>query len=629
VLKLDVRQIRILDELFKQEFVDAKQFMTDLFISVRTLQIEIKIINDELAHNNYPFEIANFRGRGYYLDYKESKHEMVKIVMKQCVDYLENSQLFAYGNSSRVFSIGRLLLVAKSYIKSYDIGSYLHISDATFTNDMKLVRKALNHHGITLISTPHYGMKISGDELSIRNCMIDFCDVYNFEEELPIFYEVSLDEYGFTREELRANGELLKKSFKQHDMRVSDVSFRRLAIYLSILRNRIGINEIVIDENDFVGLKELAIARDILAQLKITDYQEVLSFCCFLVVECHNDHKLNKENYPNLYLQVENDFLGLNQSLKQVISLDLTQYEGVKSKLEIFLLKRFLKKKYNLITHSICNSVYEMFLRLPASYALTKQILFILNDYHIEKDEALISELFMVIHNTVFVIPNKYKAINVLLINRFGQLNIESFKYRLRQDNHNLNYHFKSVHELQDIDWQQYACAILIKPTTIDVSKCPIPLFEYHYFANSREIETLRSQIIMKQHRDNLVFPQLSQFDISNNVIRKPEEICELLIQAGLEFVNLYEYLIEEISSNVHFGVGGKRLITIHSNSEMKARVFRFRFKEAQIINNEEIEEIQVFVLNLQSNILTIKQGDSVLRRILNNEVEINGETSL
>ena len=623
MLRLDVRQIRILNELFKQDFVDAKQFMVNLFISLRTLQIEIKVINDELGHGNYPFEIANSRGRGYYLNYEESKREIGKMVMKQCTDYLENSPLFTYRNSPRVFSILRLLLASQDYLKSYDIASYLHISNATFTKDMKIVRAVLCHYDISLISVPYYGMKISGNELSIRNCMIDFCDVYSLEEETPIFYEISLEEYGFTRKELLENVNLLRNMLMHHDMRVSDISFRRLVVYLMILRNRIGANKGFANEKDFVGLKELDFARDVLLELKITNDDEVFGLCCFLVSACHNNVEITQENYPNLYSQVEESFSYLNQTLIQKNNLDLRQYEGVKSKLLTFLLKRLIRKKYSLITQSICSSIYEMYSYLPASYALTKQILFILNRYEIERDAALISDLFMVIYNTVFVIPNKYKPVDVLVINRHGELSAESLKYRLAMENYNLNYHFSSVYELHNIDWKQYICAILIKPTTMDAKKCPIPLFEYGYFTNFREIRRLWERVIMKQQRDSLIFPQLSQFNMAENTVEDIEEICEILVKSGLDFENLSKYIVEEIYNNVRFGGQGKRAVIVYSSSEMCTRMFHFKFKKKQIINNEWLEEIGIVVLDLQNNILTIKQGDSALRRVFNNEVDI------
>ena len=623
MLNLNVRQIKLLNKIFKQDFLNVSELTAYLFVSVRTLQMEIKTINDELVRENYQFEIANHRGRGYYLKYNESEYEVVKMVTKQCNDYLENSLLLKYGNSPRVLSIIRILLVTNDYIKSYDICDYLHISDATLTNDLRIAREILSKYGILVISVPHYGMKISGNEISIRNCLIDFCDIYSFTEEKPIFIESSLEQYQTTHQELKILMKLLKKVFIQFSFSLSEISFNNLIIYLTCIKNRKNIDVLNIDTNDFINIKEYDIAKVILKKLDQDNKKERLLLCCFLTVYCQSNFKITLATHHRLYESAQRIFDELNIVLIEKLNLDLSKYENVEKCLLNYLMKWWVRKKYKIITYSCSSSIIEIMTSFPASASFVTHILFILNNYEIENDRYLMTELFLVLHNSIFVIPNSYHPINIALISRYGKLATEAFKYGLQFKGFNVNYDSYSPYELDKVNWNNYACAILIKPAIMNTSKYPVIIFEYDYHTKQNEINTIWGKVIMKHHIDNLIFPQLTQFKSLDWTIKDLSEITRHLKIHGYYFDNTENFIMEEIKINAKNSWEKSCLITLFSSKKMSCRVFNFVFDKLIIINNQEIREIKVLVLDMQNNALTVKQGDSAIRRFLNKEIEI------
>lgn len=121
------------------------------------------------------------------------------------------------------------LLKTNNYLKSSDIQKELYISKSTLTNDLTKVRDILKSYDLQLEIKPHYGLKIVGDEIKIRNLIV---------QRLANLYLPTTQGYihAVHTEEIRT---ILTDTLLEYQFRVSDIVFQNLIIHIATAINRL------------------------------------------------------------------------------------------------------------------------------------------------------------------------------------------------------------------------------------------------------------------------------------------------------------------------------------------------------------------------------------------------------
>lgn len=235
MLDCNFKEISILNMLLENSHVENKKIMEMFDISLRTVQTEIASLNNKLIQSGRTgIRIRNQKGKGYFLEYHLEDSSWVDELRRSCYGYLNFSLNRLLGRKERIQHIIRRLVSSINGIKAEELSGMLHISIAILNKDMRIVRKYLLLYQIQIVSIPYYGMKVVGEELAIRSCLVDFCDFHNdLQQNIFVFH--CLKEYGITMENIRQNSARLERIFDETGYQVSDTGFRRQVCYLSIL----------------------------------------------------------------------------------------------------------------------------------------------------------------------------------------------------------------------------------------------------------------------------------------------------------------------------------------------------------------------------------------------------------
>ena len=159
------RQLDILRTFYQNSdtYIKLKDIAQKNHISVRTVQAQISQLRDMLANSG--MSLCSVPSKGYILHVEDP--EKAKAFIQGSMRMLSFDT-----QAARVSYILKSLLSTDGYLKSQDLADSIFISRSRLSDDMVLVKKILADYNLSLISKPYHGLKISGTESNIRQCMI-------------------------------------------------------------------------------------------------------------------------------------------------------------------------------------------------------------------------------------------------------------------------------------------------------------------------------------------------------------------------------------------------------------------------------------------------------------------------
>jgi lichenan operon transcriptional antiterminator len=264
------RQRDIILSLTKaKEPVTAEWMAKELGVSDRTVRTEIKELQSQ--NNSLGIIIESVRGKGYQLvikDYDAFEREFTP----NAYDSVEEIQSDFSNQENRVLYILKRFLLEKEPLKLENLEEDLFISKPRLQNDLKVVREILESYHLKLVSRPHYGTHVEGDEYMKRLCFSNYILSRNSNLNIDSKSLQLLDEKLF--EKLK---DIIIKKVNEYKIEISDIALENLATHISIGCKRIEkgfvienlehdltgkypfekivANEIVKEVEEFTGLK--------------------------------------------------------------------------------------------------------------------------------------------------------------------------------------------------------------------------------------------------------------------------------------------------------------------------------------------------------------------------------------
>ncbi|MCF6095748.1 BglG family transcription antiterminator [Thermovorax subterraneus] len=246
-------------------------------VSPRTIRYDLDRIDRFLKDNNLPQLMRKPRVGVFYNGSREYKEKVLFLLNKfgryNCGLTKEEREKF----------ILLELFRARDYITIENLSNILGVSRGTVISDLKKVKKWLRKYNVELESSPHYGIKIKGEETDIRRAV-----VYLFSEYIDI--EKALDvmktsAYGHKNSAINSQ---LKKLFEninityienavkmaqeQLNSTFSDAAYAGLVVHLALAIKRIQLGKDILmpkDELERLKLtKEFAVASSIAKSLE-------------------------------------------------------------------------------------------------------------------------------------------------------------------------------------------------------------------------------------------------------------------------------------------------------------------------------------------------------------------------
>ncbi len=218
---IEERQYKLLEILVNNQdsFITGDGLSQILYYSKRTIQNDIQILKRELKDNGAA--ICSEGGKGYRLFIENEKKFFEYYQEIQSIVFLDNTK------EGRKISILLSILFKKDTDISY-LASKNYISISTVSNDLNYYKAVLDKYLIQLIRTKD-SIKIEGNERNIRQF---------------IYQEIAKDRYEFLKSYSECGfmldfaEEIVEKIVRQHQISLTDYSFRKIVLYLWILINR-------------------------------------------------------------------------------------------------------------------------------------------------------------------------------------------------------------------------------------------------------------------------------------------------------------------------------------------------------------------------------------------------------
>ncbi len=225
------RQIGILYELIDSNTYRPYSVLCDKFmITEKTLRTDIHYLNDFLADDG--IMILFKKGKGFYLNCDEDKKE--ELLYNFAYRYKDPKEA-VYKYNKRDLTM--LYLLSKGSIRSEDISMSLGVNKKKVSSVLRDLRNTFSLYGITLKSRPYEGVSMEGDEINIRNCLIDQVTFMSISDIGDLFYD-NTEIFEINSEELECVHSLCRESIRNDGVMISSFQLSALdvAIILSVKR---------------------------------------------------------------------------------------------------------------------------------------------------------------------------------------------------------------------------------------------------------------------------------------------------------------------------------------------------------------------------------------------------------
>lgn len=212
-----------LEEHINENYISANELAGFLKVSDRTIKSDINKLRGIMEGINGLY-IESIASKGYKLiieNHEDFENLMSNFDRKTSNDLLLNSQ------DSRVKTLLRILLNSTKGVNKVALANNLSVSESTLYRDIKEAKILLKRYGLILEYDFLYGVKITGDEINKRRCIIN---------EGIIDYDLKLDDYFSEIDRIK---DVFIEIFNEYKYKMNESLFQNLIIHFMLVLNRI------------------------------------------------------------------------------------------------------------------------------------------------------------------------------------------------------------------------------------------------------------------------------------------------------------------------------------------------------------------------------------------------------
>lgn len=246
------REIEILNYLIRNRQLISKKELADKFnVSVSTIRDEIKTLNDFLK--SYAVEIVSVRGSGVKLKGEDEKvHNVFEEVNSNKCTSLDRCYYIAYN----------LLTYQNTYVKINELADQFYLSQSAIRSDLDKLSKILEDEQIVLEFNRNKGVRLKGNEKSLRNFLSkilakqsNILDPYGFKSCYKTIQDNIISICALNIEPINR---YLKTTLNRIGLSLSDNSFNTLLLHItiSIIRIRHG-NMLNINDEQIINFEPI------------------------------------------------------------------------------------------------------------------------------------------------------------------------------------------------------------------------------------------------------------------------------------------------------------------------------------------------------------------------------------
>lgn len=218
---------QFIDQLLKilekeNNYVSGELLSFKMNVSSRTIRNKIKESNEILMSNG--LEIISKISKGYKIKIND------RIQYQEFKCQLHNQQNKMFTPQEREQYILEKLLLSSDYIKIVDLEEELYVSKYTLSQDIKEIKNKLSIFNLCLQNRPYYGIKIIGNEMNKRSCLVYYLEQKEIKNN-KVKNQFDID--------MKIIEEKVKAILNKYHFQLTDIGFHNLIIhiFLGIHRN--------------------------------------------------------------------------------------------------------------------------------------------------------------------------------------------------------------------------------------------------------------------------------------------------------------------------------------------------------------------------------------------------------
>lgn len=277
------RSSRILSILEQKHSVSLETLTEKLNVSSKTIKNEIKKLNDQLDNSAF-VDIKHGVYKIYIFD--RFKFERVKQEIYSQRDFLNSPQ------RRMAFIVYKLINSEESYLID-DLAYEMNVARTTIINDMKKIKEILSDYNLSIIGRPNNGIILEGNELDIRNFILENIyeityEDFKIDEDIVQFVKDTISKYKLDKETFEAfiksltvsfdrlmNGHSIKTLSNKYGELLRSWEFEVVTSIVEEIERRLQIN-FILEERLFltlpiVGMRTPINIEEISQRVHITD----------------------------------------------------------------------------------------------------------------------------------------------------------------------------------------------------------------------------------------------------------------------------------------------------------------------------------------------------------------------
>ncbi len=610
---LSQRQIEIAMEFYQQqnELIKLSSLANKFKITVRSIQNDIKALREVIESNGV--EIQPIAGKGCVLII--NNQTKATAFFSDLSNQYYSNQKFS-NHSSRVNYIISELIKRDSFIKSIEFSERMFISQSIISSDLKEVRRILAKYDLELISKPGHGIRIMGNEMNKRFCLI--------KENIllpPVFDEKSVAKKEGQVYYTSVINEIVTNYLLESEFRISDIVLQNLIIhiYVSIMRMKRGLY-IVFENNNENRFSQHT--YDIASKIMNECCARFEIQCCeaevlYLAINLFSKREFDDQNFIS---STTNTLVidGLER-IKQLYQIDLTNELELRIALGLHILPLMVRVENDMQFKNV--SILQIKQNYPLAYNVASDFTNSLFPAKVVLTEDEISYVAVHFLGTLEKKITQKSTNRILIISQYRKSDTILLKQKIFRYIENLN-EIDIVPEfaLKSDDFLSYDA---ILTTEKDIAQKYPNIRFINYFLNDSDLKKIEFALKGVNSIDDI----LDKFDqdmfIVDKFNNKDEIIKALYLKAKLKF-NLDDRLFksvmlhEERYSSSYFGNG----IAIPHPEEL---ITDMTFISVAKLKNEvywdnDFNVRMVFLISIEKNNLKSLQLWNHLSLLISNE---------
>lgn len=439
--------------------------------------------------------------------------------------------------SHRVNYLLNDLLSRTGWITIEELSRMLYVSSRTVSQELKDVEQILGAHGLVLEKRPHYGIRVSGDEMDRRTCLASVALQW-IEDNDEKGQESGPSESSLvgSRLNLSAIAQCVEGVLRENGFQIASIAYQNLLVHIAVALLRIRDGQYVPMAEESLNAIEGTLAYEVAFRIadaltEMTGVSLPSEEICYIAIHLEGKRLSDGEGAGDGKVVI-------SDSIWDIVSEMLDRVDQVFK----FDFRGDLELRVNLAKHVaplMARLRYDMDLRnpllsdirskFPLAYAMAAECATVLTEHSgtvPSEDEIgyIALSLALAIERKRADMPRK----NIMIVCASGAGSARLLEYRCRQEFGAYLGEVRTcdVSQVSELDYSRIDYVFTTVPLPVEV---PVPVREVSVFLDTNDVEGVRDLLRTPESADSLLGSFSSSLFFAHAGFATREEAIEYL----------------------------------------------------------------------------------------------------